>query len=290
MKEPWQNLISAVLVSRTQWQQLVSSLRKLKCSAGPNLHHHCTVIEQLKYYKWDININPQLIINPCLPVTAWQHSPLLLCPQTKPVADKWTRLLTDRTSLLGVNCIDTPGSQQALFPNEANMAAPAETPGTQQNQLKNSILQLKVVLGEWWHGGADKRLSVQTLCYNTHPPQCCCPAGGTPLRPGYLQHHRQQQAICGRLYRVINKCAVWCRMTRFISCLCFPSGRLLAGREEAAGGNEDESVKHSLCICRFSFRLFFIWQTITKVHVYCTKKPSEAVTELDTFISATTNQ
>lgn len=101
------------------------------------------------------------------------------------MADKWTRLLTDRTSQLGVKCIDTPGPLQALSPNEANMAAPAEAPGTQQNQLKNSILQLKVLLGERWHGGADKRLSVQTLCITAHTPPSVvlsCWGNTTPTR------------------------------------------------------------------------------------------------------------
>lgn len=40
---------------------------------------------------------------------------------------------------LGVTRISTPSPQQADSQTEANMAAPAETPATQQNQLKNSI-------------------------------------------------------------------------------------------------------------------------------------------------------
>lgn len=71
------------------------------------------------------------------------------------------------------------------------MAAPAEAPGTQENQLSKSIQHLKVLLRERWHGRADKRLSVQTLGITTH----------TPLRPGLSA---APVATTGNLWKVIG--------------------------------------------------------------------------------------
>lgn len=99
-------------------------------------------------------------------------------------------------------------------------------------------------------------------CVTTHTPLSApLLLGEHRSDPGYLQHHWQQQAICGRLYRVINKCAVLPDDTfhiMLVFSLRASATETLAGREEAAGGNEGESVKHSLCICRFSFKLLFI--------------------------------
>lgn len=165
------------------------------------LHLWSNTAYKCQYFKWDININPQLIINPSQPVTAWQHSPLLLCPQTQPVVTEWTPPLTEWTSRLAVNSITT---QRLFLSNEAKAAVPAAAPGAQQNQLKNSIQQLKVLLREWWCGWADKRLSLQTLCVTTcpppHPPNAPTPAGGRPIRPGLSP---TPVATTGNLWKVI---------------------------------------------------------------------------------------
>lgn len=97
------------------------------------------------------------------------------------------------------------------------MAAPAEAPGTQENQLSKSIQHLKVLLRERWHGRADKQLSVQTLSITTHThthihtPQHSCWGNTTATRAICSTRGNNRQFVEG--YRVINECAAWCWLT-----------------------------------------------------------------------------